>query len=269
MVARQRIPNIIHFVYGLDPSFGDKPFMLCHYLAIRSAFEVNRPDKIYFVCAYQPKTDWFEKVKPFIEIVIIKAPTEIFGNPLNHYAHQSDVIRLERLMNYGGIYLDIDTLCVRALTPLLNHNFVMAEEHVYWSENIDEPEQKAFAGLCNAVILGEKNSPFLLKWYNSYKTFRSKGHDDYWSEHSVTVPGQLWREYPDEITVLPEKAFFIPSYDDAGIKMLFEEIHAFPEAYVHHLWESIGWKYLSSMTIETIFNEDTTYNLMARRFLKD
>ena len=48
------IPNIIHFIYGLDPSFGGKPFMLFHYLAIKSAYEVNKPDKIYFVYAYEP-----------------------------------------------------------------------------------------------------------------------------------------------------------------------------------------------------------------------
>ena len=43
--------------------------------AIKSAFDVNRPDKIYFVCAYEPQTEWFEKSKPYIKIVKIFVKT--------------------------------------------------------------------------------------------------------------------------------------------------------------------------------------------------
>ena len=63
------IPNIIHFIFGLQADFGNRPFMPFHYIAIKSAFDVNKPDKIYFICAYEPQSEWFDKCKPFIEIV--------------------------------------------------------------------------------------------------------------------------------------------------------------------------------------------------------
>jgi hypothetical protein len=50
--------------------------------------------------------------------------------------------------------------------------------------------------------------------------------------------------------------------------MMFEEVHAFPEAYLHHLWESFAWdKYMSKLTPDYIRNTDTTYNLIARKYL--
>jgi hypothetical protein len=50
--------------------------------------------------------------------------------------------------------------------------------------------------------------------------------------------------------------------------MMFEEVHDFPEAYLHHLWESFAWeKYMSKLTEGMIKTTDSTYNLIARRFL--
>lgn len=39
--------------------------------------------------------------------------TEIFGNPVEHFAHKADVIRLEALRDYGGAYLDTDVLVIK------------------------------------------------------------------------------------------------------------------------------------------------------------
>lgn len=56
------IPNIIHFVFGLEPDFGGKVFCLVHYLAIKSALLVNKPDKIFLYYCYEPKGNmWWEK----------------------------------------------------------------------------------------------------------------------------------------------------------------------------------------------------------------
>ena len=261
------IPNIIHFIYGLDPSFGGKPFMLCHYLAIKSAFEINRPEKIYFVYAYEPQTEWFEKARPYVELVQIVPPKQIFGRSLHHFAHMSDVIRLERLLEYGGIYLDLDTICVRSLAPMLGHRFVMGEEYEMWQESPDVPIRPYFKGLCNAVILSESDAPFLRTWYESYREFRSAGKDAFWSEHSVEIPGKIAETSPDTITRLGQTAFFFPSWDEAGINAMFHEDLEFPEAYLHHLWESVAWKYLERLTPESILTENTTYNRIARRFL--
>ena len=47
------------------------------------------------------------------------------GRRLRKFAHQSDVIRLQVLNQRGGIYLDIDTICLRPLQEFRRHDFVM------------------------------------------------------------------------------------------------------------------------------------------------
>ena len=91
------IPNIFHFIFGLKEDFGGKPFNLSHYIAIKSAIEINQPTKVYFYCTYEPDNEWFEKIRNHIDIIKVDPPTQIFGNKLYHVAHQADVIRLEML----------------------------------------------------------------------------------------------------------------------------------------------------------------------------
>ena len=74
--------------------------------------------------------------------------------------------------------------------------------------------------------------------------------------------------HPDKITFLEPYAFHYPLYDKPGLESMFEKVTNFPEAYLHHLWESFSWEpYLSKLTVKDIFEKDTTYNLIARRFL--
>lgn len=278
------IPNIFHFVFGMAPDFGGKPFSLVHYLSVKSAVELNKPDAAIIHYQYEPEGEWWDKAKPLLTLNKINAPESIIGNPLLHVAHKADVVRLRALQETGGIYLDLDTISVKPMTDLLQHSFAIGQElkPVYVPKNLRQrikySIRKSFGlvkesagqstGLCNAVLLSEKNSVFVSKWLEEYKSFRSAGRDKYWNEHSVQVPLQLAAQYPEHITKLSPYAFHYPLYDKAGLESMFETVTDFPGAYLHHLWESFSWNdYLSLLTPEKIKKEDTTYNLIARRFL--
>ncbi len=274
------IPNILHFVFGMAPDFGGKPFSLVHYLSVKSSIDLNKPLAVFFHYQYEPEGEWWEKAKPLLTLNKIEAPTSIMGNPLYHVAHKADIVRLQVLKETGGIYLDLDTISVKPLTELLHHSFVIGQElkpeyvPKNWRQGIKynlgliKSDSKNATGLCNAVLLSKKNSDFVNLWLNEYKSFRSKGRDKYWNEHSVLVPQKLAEQYPQHITHLNPYAFHYPLYNEPGIKSMFEEVAEFPEALLHHLWESFSWdKYLSQLSIEKIKETDTTYNLIARRFL--
>jgi len=145
------IPNIIHFVFGLCEDFGGRPFSLVHYLAVKSAYDCNRPEVIYLHYAHQPSGEWWDRAKPYLTLIQLDPPKEIFGKPLLHYAHVSDIIRLEVLLKYGGIYLDIDVVCLKAFAPFFKHETVMGKERE--------------GGLCNAVILAAPKARFIRRWY--------------------------------------------------------------------------------------------------------
>lgn len=197
------IPNTIHFIFGMDEQFGGKPFSYIHYLAVRSALAVNKPDQVVLHYAFEPHTEWWEAVKPYVVLDRVRPPLEVFGKPLRHFAHRSDILRLEILRSEGGIYLDADVFCIRPLAQLRHHSLVMGVE--------------LNQGLCNAVILSEPNAPFLDLWIESYRDF----DQELWNYHSVLLPYRLAQAYPHLINVVDEYAFFFPLYDDPLSSLLW------------------------------------------------
>ena len=262
----QRIPNKLHFVFGLSEDFGGKPWKLCHYLAVKSAIELNKPEKAYFYYKHKPTGKWFEKLEDKLDLVQIEPPKEIFGNPLLHVAHQTGVIRLQVLLEEGGVYMDVDTISKKPFTNLLHHKCVLGIQGTPGG-NIE--------GLCDGVILAEKDSEFLKHWLLSYKSHRSKGRDQYWAEHAVQMPYTLSKQYPHLLHIEPYSSFHYPLYhgdepitSTHGLKVLFEQDHDFEKAYCHHVWESMTWEpYLKDLTTEKIKNNKTTYNNIARKFI--
>lgn len=280
------VPNILHFIFGMAPDFGGKPFSLVHYLSVRSAVELNKPVSVYFHYQYEPSGEWWERTKPFITLNKIAAPERILGKELHHVAHKADVVRLRMLKETGGIYLDLDTISAKPLTALLDCSFLIGQELriPYVPKNFRQRIKYAIrkragllkekssrsTGLCNAVLLSEKDSDFVNHWLESYGSFRSKGRDKYWNEHSVIVPEKLAEQYPGLVRIAGPYAFHYPLFDAAGLRALFEEKHDYPEAYLHHLWESFSWdQYLSRLNENDIRSRDCTYNLLARNYLND
>jgi hypothetical protein len=251
------IPNVVHFAY-----FYESDFPLYAYLAIKSAAVVLKPDEVFLYRSKQapdPTGKWWKEVQPLVTIKRIEPPTEIFGNLLIHPAHQADVFRLQVLLAEGGIYLDIDTICRAPFTRLRGHEMVMG------SQTADREY-----GLCNAVMLAAPGAAFLQLWLEEYTSFRSRGRDEYWDEHSVRTPLALLKLKKAHINVHiePHSTFFDPGWQRPQLKKLFEQSHNFPDSVCHHLWAShSAANYLLRLAPSAIQNVDTSYNVLARRFL--
>ena len=261
----QKIPNILHFIYGFKEQ--NEEFELYKYLSIKSAHDLNKPDKIYFYYYNEPFGYWWNKIKEYLTLIKVIPPTEIYGNKLYHYAHQADVIRLQKLIEHGGIYLDIDTICLKSFSDLLHYDFVMGRQ-----TNCDNTDTY---GLCNAVVLSAPNSEFAQKWLETYKTFRSTGRDFYWDEHSVLKPLLLSNIYKDNIKILDHNSFFYPLWYDIH-KILFSETYDINEYkniiknnYCIHLWDTYSHDYLKTLNENFIFEHHTLYNLFSRKFLRN
>lgn len=275
------IPDIFHFVFL---TFGQekKQFGLTHFLAIKSAEIVNKPEKIFFHYNLEPSGKWWERAKPLLTMNKIEPPEEIFGRKLLHPAHKADVIRLRMLKEFGGVYLDMDTICVKPLREFYNVSFAMGQQlssPAYYGlvtkvvksislRTLGPFKKPRVHGLCNGVLFSEKDSLFITVWLDSYRTFRSRGVDEYWDEHSIKIPYQLSHRYPEMITQFDPFFFHFPLWDSEGLSLLFEKKITFDKAYIHHIWESKSWeRYLSQLSEKTILEKDTTYNLIARRYL--
>lgn len=249
------IPNVIHFIFGLQEDFGLKSFSFVHYLAIKSAYDCNQPEAIKFYYAYEPSGEWWGKSKKYLTLVKVDPAAEIFGNKLSHYAHKTDVLRLEILLKEGGIYLDMDVVCLNSFKPLLKHDCVMGREYDY--------------GLCNAVILARPGARFLRKWLEEFRDFNPNRYN----QHAVIRPLKLARENPRDIHIEDQYAFFWPLYDNPD--PLWKE-HDRPvprvilsQSYCVHLWSKFWWEtYLKNLTPESLYNTHTPFATIFRRFLE-
>lgn len=229
----------VHYVFGLVPDFGGKPWCYAHYMSVRSVVAVNKPERVHFWYEYEPVGAWWEQTKPYLTLHQIEAPKDIFGRALVHPAHKADVIRLQKLLEYGGVYLDIDVWCLKPFAEIAHCGFWMGKQGTQEY------------GLCNATMGGNPGAPFVTKWLAQYKTFRSKGRDKYWDEHSVRLPGKLARQYPNDITLLPHDRLFWPDWNH--IHEVFQKPGGWlTNAYSVHLWETYSYEWLSQLTPETL-----------------
>lgn len=248
------IPNKFHFIQLK----GNRGFKLHHYLAIKSCNDVNNPEIINFYYDEEPSGKWWELAKPLVQEIKIKAPDEIFGTPIKHLAHKSDVVRLQVLIEDGGIYCDTDTIFIKPYKDFYEDNLVLGQQG-----------KNGVEGLCPAVIMSEPNSMFIKEWLSGFKYY-FKGGDpgtNEWCIHSVNYPLHLAKKYSGYVNIADYDNFFYPLYHQQDLKQLFEEDHIFNNAYSFHLWETCSKGYLNDLSIENIKTVDTTYNRVARRFI--
>lgn len=249
-----KIPNVIHYVFGLKKQ--TEEFLFVYYLSVLSASKVNDPDKIYFYYHYEPFGHWWEKLKKIKNITFEKVdiPTHMGNKPIKHVAHKADKIRMDKLYERGGVYMDIDTISVRPYKHLLNEDTVLGYEV--------PPDT-----ICNAVMLTKANSRFFKEWLLKYNAdFQTNG----WGEASIYLPAKVHKQYPALAKVLPPTVFFRP-YATQGEKIFVNDYDIPKDLITLHLWESYTEKYFKDITSYDWIKENphTLYSKIVRRNIKE
>ncbi|KAK4147282.1 uncharacterized protein C8A04DRAFT_24524 [Dichotomopilus funicola] len=245
-MTNRRIPNLIHFICLIKPGNEIVPFL--HFAAVASAKSILRPDKIILHLNGNPQGPWWERIRPLVdEIKLVALPTHwrhdkpIYNpeKPHHYYSHMSDHIRLHALAEIGGIYLDLDTITIRPVNDLLQHEFVIGKETC-------SPLDPVRHRLGSAVLMAAPGSAFLLEWMRRYPEVYDSAD---WASAATLLPATISQEQPGlPVNVVPETAFFSVNWDDvAGI---FEEPRSVdPEARILHLWQNMSWeKYFKRIT---------------------
>ena len=220
------IPNIVHFNYGLMPQ--DDEFLFVYYVSVLSCKLINNPDKIYFHYHYEPKGYWWEKTKELCDLIKIDVPTKLGNKQIKKVAHKSDIARMQALVKYGGIYLDIDTICIKSYKDLLTNSFFIANEITESGKNM---------GLCNAIMGTEQAGSFITEWWNNYE---EHFNPDGWQEASTFLPFNLANRNKN-LTILKPSNFLLPSWE--SIDLIFEKPNNINEdLIVLHYWNQYSIK---------------------------
>lgn len=269
------IPNQFHFIFGLRRQ--TEPFHLVHYLCLESCLQVNQPEKIYFYYHYQPYGYYWELIKDKLQTIQVPLVPYVskfkyrdrFINQFR-YAHHSDFIRLEKLIQHGGIYADMDTLFVKKLpSRLFDKPFVLGRE----PDIFDPNTKRSTPSICNAFIMSPAGAQFGIKWLRQM----GESFDGTWSSHSTLLPHQLSEQFPELIHIEPINTFYKFPANRTGIADLFENLVLdVNEAASIHLWAHLWWSKLrmdfstfhaGMITEDYVRNSDTTYAVLARKFL--
>jgi FkbM family methyltransferase len=269
------IPHQFHFVFGLRKQY--EPFHLAYYLCLESCRRVNQPEAMRFYYHYEPYGPYWDLIKP--KLTLVKVPLVPMVQRFRYkdpginrfrYAHHSDFIRLEKLLEGGGVYADIDTLFVRPLPPsLFQKPFVLGRERDIQDPNTGRPT----SSLCNALIMSSPGADFGRLWLEGMTT----EFDGTWSNHSTLFPQRLATQFPTLIHVEPQRSFYHFPPTRRGLAALLEDCQSIPDgAYSMHLWAHLWWEqrrvdftsfHAGLLTEDFIRQVDTTYNCAARPFL--
>jgi hypothetical protein len=268
----------VHFVFGLAPQ--TEPFHLMHYLAIESCRRVLGPERILFHHGSLPYGAYWDLIRPHLTLCPVRPVSEVLNADYRsghvpeeyRYAHHADFVRLDALIEHGGVYADLDTIFVRPYPDaFFDHSFVIGRE----SDIHDELTGELRPSLCNAVLMAEPGSRYARTW----RAGMADALNGTWSNHSGFLAYELTQRMPSEVSVEPESSFFHYSPYNDGLPRLFERVEPVPEdCYSIHLWAHLWWRadrheysdfHHGLLTAERIRSQDSTYNLLARPLLPE
>lgn len=262
--------NIYHFIFGLSENFNEKPFEFFHYLNLKSCYITQNTPTIYIHCIFEPKNNiWWEKVKEFVTVINYKSLPDIIYKCNNktvwRIEHQSDILRLLILKQYGGVYSDIDTLFYKPFFPTFSDKqFVMGIESLYDIGN----DCIQINGLCNALIISDKDSEFLNIWLESYY----QDYDDYdWNKMSVRKPYELSKKFPNLIHIENTASFHKYSWSILFYTNCDDDMYKFYTSHMtdvgifsKHMAESKVYTILKNINDEFLKTNNSLYSKMCK-----
>jgi len=160
------------------------------------------------------------------------------------------------LEKYGGIYLDIDNICIKPFDDFLNLKFVIGIEcvnNIVW-------------GLPNFTFLSEPNNSFLSNWKEEYGKYYSEWSDD-WAFGAVKLPYILYQKNIENITTVTPEFFSYYGWDDASLYHMFKNVGPIGPSYSIHLWESRWWhEIIEVVNDRNKLNNDCTLTRLYKKY---
>lgn len=175
MVSKFHIPKIIHQIW-----IGPHPMPT----ELMSSWKTMNPDWEYKL--------WTEQNIPVLY-------NKKQYNEIKSYAGKADILRLEILFQFGGIYLDADSLCLQPLTEnFLRYHFFACYEN-----------EKARPGLiANGVIGSQPNHPLLSQLIESVHSIEDVNKDQAW----IIVGPMLFTKVLKQYMVFNKPIKIFPSH---------------------------------------------------------
>ena len=220
----ERIPNIFHLIYN------NKEFGVHIFLSIKSIIEINKPISIYFHYDNIPEGYLWDIIKDKLILKKINVPIIYKNNQNIFYDTYKNIIIFKNLIEYGGIYIDINSICIKPFTELLKYPFIKSSN--------------------NEIVCSERNSPFAIKYFKLYSN--EKNMDHMFSNINLNYDNSELNIY----NIIFEE---ITNYSFATYFNLIKE------TYFISLSNNIS--HLDKINLHDVLNKITIYNLLVKHML--
>lgn len=237
------VPNVVHYVW-----YSRTHMNFLHFLSFMSSVRFVKPCLILIHGPYIPYGrywDYFVRVFPNI-IHVKRNHTSIVGrNKLAFPEHGSDVMRIEALKVYGGLYLDWDEVILQSVDKFRDYDVTMGIETVRYEQ------------MGSQFVMAKPKAGFLKLWHRSY-------FEDYrpnWTYNALVIPYKIARQLPDIIHV-EGNSFSRPDW--FGRDLIFDKNINWADNYAMHLYSR--W-YKHIINERTIGLTNTTLGSISRHIL--
>jgi hypothetical protein len=221
-IVATRVPKVVHFIVNPSPNTTTRHFNILHCLAIQSVAERFKPEQILFHCNNAPDNDYFQRIRHLVSMT----PLSESDLECCDRSHGTNIVRLRKLYETGGIYLSLDTVTVRSFEPFLDRSFT-----------IGLLGKHPVLGFSNAVMVAAPRDNFVGEWLERSEQ-RFEQADLGLADPVWQLPYLMWRSGKHSINVEAFDQLNWPLWDDAGMRLMFERRHSCAGAYCHHLWQS-------------------------------
>lgn len=238
------VPNILHYIW-----LGKGKFEFIFFVSIFSGYKKQHPCLIFLYYDTLPSGKWWNLLLLYVSNIIpvsVNPPSKIGNRKIVFLEHKSDILRLQILREYGGIYLDTDQLLLTSLDKFRDRECTMGVA------------SDGYLG--SAVIIASKNSAFIKKWMDSYSAYKPNS----WGQNSVIMATKLAKQNPNLIHLERHYCSFYPypTY-------LFKQNYKWSHSYGLHIYKPGREKQLKQLNFSSIRKLNNTLGAAFRFVLFD
>ena len=187
-------PNIAHVIWSNDDA------MSFHfYLCILSLLELAKMDEVFIHGNGPPTGMYWDLVKdhPKLRLVyrtLIGGEQErVYGTEVKDRAHVTDVLRVDIMYRYGGLYVDTDAIFFRPLTrEIRSYDAVVSPDISQDGHDFPNIYQ-------NGIMLGKPGAVFWRLFLESMKNY----YDDDWIWNSCFTLYKIKERHPETVRCDP------------------------------------------------------------------
>jgi len=222
------------------------PFLYMHMISVQTAIATQHVEKVNLWYTIKPTGPFFDKIAPLVVLmpIVLDMPALKGKTPTFQFTHAKDFVMWRVLNRIGGIVLDLDTICIKDISDLIDDELMTASLDVEDYKSIPFPFNSAVVmavpgtHLTQAIVRftdGIMNmegipwgltGPIILSTIaleNLARGFKITPHLVF-NPFGGNEISAIYREDPAEIVELPKETRVVHLY--SKVAPIFDEINA-------------------------------------------